>query len=181
MRITKTVSSIVSIIGTLLTINQTGFPRPSIIYAKSDTNIVHSTQTDRNLKAIAISEDIRQSSPIPAPSPLPISRAGSASSSNSASPSPNPDGTPRKRRTSKHITFNTYVEQCISIDKPQGPAIMRHSASNLNLRRDKEFSMPMRASSQPTLNAQPPPQPHKWDGRTSGVRWAGNVEDEHDE
>jgi len=168
-------------------------------HTKSDSHVLHANktasprmQTERNLIALGLNPTQEAPTPTmpahsPSPSPQPMDRVNSASSS-SHSASPSPGGAPRDRKKSKHITFNTYVEQCIAIDKPQNPSplLIRHSASNINLRREKQFSMPIRSSSQPSLNvklpvpSQPPPN-NKWDGRTSGVRWAGNVEDEHDE
>ncbi|KAF7309929.1 DUF1752 domain-containing protein [Mycena indigotica] len=66
----------------------------------------------------------------------------------------------------RHITFNTFVEQCIAIDSPRRPALSSLSASS-------DFI----ANDGPMLTN----RTHSWDGRTSGRRWAGTDDDDDDD
>ncbi|KAF7370488.1 DUF1752 domain-containing protein [Mycena sanguinolenta] len=76
------------------------------------------------------------------------------------------NGLPRR-----HITFNTFVEQCIAVDSPRRPPLSNYSSgssSNSNV-----------GGSEPDGEARPRAA---WDGRTSGaLRWAGEDDESDDE
>lgn len=93
-----------------------GSPRPGIFHTKSDTNIVRKGST-------------RRPSPprIPIPSLAMVGQGGvehgiphgqsgtNLAEGGSASAAASPSGGPQEKR---HISFNTFVEQCISLDEP---------------------------------------------------------------
>jgi len=91
--------------------------RPTILHTKSDTQIMHwgSGRGFRQHSPPRI--DLPQSPPSPTghvePPPLDgVAESNASSDSNSALAHPPPN----KKR---HISFNTFVQQCISIEKPK--------------------------------------------------------------
>ncbi|KIY70547.1 hypothetical protein CYLTODRAFT_451584 [Cylindrobasidium torrendii FP15055 ss-10] len=155
--------------------------RPSLSYSKSDTHVIPQVRRTKPIR--------KHSPPgaeVPTVTALKPSHAYSGTdlkgyfnshlnhvaaaaadpnSSSSSTPSPpGTDSTPthshsHARKRSKHITFNTYVEQCIAIDKPTS-----------------------KPSPAPAPTAQPP-STAGWDGRTGtkGVNWDVNYQDIDDE
>ncbi|KAJ6515006.1 hypothetical protein C8R47DRAFT_1313392 [Mycena vitilis] len=78
---------------------------------------------------------------------------------------PTSAGAPAKR----HITFNTFVEQCIAVDTPRRIPLS-HNSSNSS------------SNSNNSSDASDPSGPRAaWDGRTRGLRWTGDEDDSDDE
>jgi hypothetical protein len=139
---------------------------------KSDSHIGDWNNTGKSKKEHLDALGLRKDSPprLLAEAPAAIAQAetssGSGSASGSVSPSPDARALRRKSTKNKHIKFNTFVEQCIAIDKPTASTPASNNSSLTNVA----------TAANPTRPGQ-----GKWDGRTSGQRWAGNIDDEDDE
>ncbi|KAJ7696520.1 hypothetical protein B0H17DRAFT_400711 [Mycena rosella] len=69
----------------------------------------------------------------------------------------------------RHITFNTFVEQCIAVDSPRrAPLSHNSSGSSSN-------------STSSGHNSHANDAPAAWDGRTRGLRWAGDDDESDDD
>ncbi|KAF8892206.1 hypothetical protein BD779DRAFT_1511575 [Infundibulicybe gibba] len=90
--------------------------RPSLPHTKSDSHI---TKWGNNtIRAYRKDSPPRIDPPIPHPDVPASSSDSSVTSAASDAASPAPDTTKKK-----HISFNTFVEQCIAIEKPKANAI----------------------------------------------------------
>ncbi|KAF7356462.1 DUF1752 domain-containing protein [Mycena venus] len=74
-------------------------------------------------------------------------------------PPPSMASSSRNGGPRRHITFNTFVEQCIAVDSPRRTPLSHNSSSSSN------SNTAARAA---------------WDGRTRGLRWTGD-DDESDD
>ncbi|KAJ7224132.1 hypothetical protein GGX14DRAFT_424384 [Mycena pura] len=77
---------------------------------------------------------------------------------------------PPSATVKRHITFNTFVEQCIAVDSPRRYPLSQTSSTfsnDLNFRNNADFS--------PVNRTLP------WDGRTSGRRWKGGDDESDDD
>ncbi|KAI0318761.1 hypothetical protein OF83DRAFT_1056245 [Amylostereum chailletii] len=97
--------------------------RPPILHTKSDTNVMKwTTQRHRNqFRKDSPPRIIAQQPSSPEAFPAEISKLGAngrSGSSDSARDSSSQDLNSMGRPAKRHITFNTFVEQCIAIDSP---------------------------------------------------------------
>ncbi len=90
----------------------------------------------------------------------PLSGSDANNSANTNSSSLQTKTQPKKKQ--KHITFNTFVEQCIAIDKPKSTRAEKVTKGSVSL---------------------PTGSRSGWDGRTGakGVNWQMNYEDDEDD
>ncbi|KAJ7105467.1 hypothetical protein C8R43DRAFT_1046390 [Mycena crocata] len=72
---------------------------------------------------------------------------------------------PPTQSSKRHITFNTFVEQCIAVDSPRRTPLS-HNSSSSSSNSDNSNSNSVGAA---------------WDGRTRGLRWAEDDDDSDDD
>lgn len=90
--------------------------RPHLLHTKSDTHISWRSRTFRKDSPPRI---LAPEHPHSAHSHLPTPSAPSSESSNSTGSDPELSASSGNGGKKKHISFNTFVEQCIAIDKPK--------------------------------------------------------------
>ncbi|KAK6967112.1 DUF1752 domain-containing protein [Favolaschia claudopus] len=78
-----------------------------------------------------------------------------------ASEAPRQSAVPRR-----HITFNTFVEQCIAVDSPRRTPLSHNSSSSSSSDSDPNGVLGTRVA---------------WNGRTNGLRWAGDDDESEDD
>ncbi|KAK7025167.1 DUF1752 domain-containing protein [Favolaschia claudopus] len=66
----------------------------------------------------------------------------------------------------RHITFNTFVEQCIAVDSPRRTPLSHNSSSSSSSDSDPNGVLGTRVA---------------WNGRTNGLRWAGDDDESEDD
>ncbi|CEL62009.1 putative protein C227,15 OS=Schizosaccharomyces pombe (strain 972 / ATCC 24843) GN=SPAC227.15 PE=4 SV=1 [Rhizoctonia solani AG-1 IB] len=106
--------------------NTDGSVRPPLAHTKSDTNIIRRPSNRRVSPPRVVQsmngKSTQQDSPVPTLQVNGLEKSHSRGSESSNSPrGGSSDVESNSGRERRHIHFNTFVEQCISIDKPRSP------------------------------------------------------------